>query len=79
MKPAYVLHPGPITSATDGDSHYIDASALVRLYGLRDGEYVIYEPPRAFDRARSWRRDPYEGMTHLFPRADGNYSLQVAA
>lgn len=74
MKIAFVLYPGFVISRTDGDRHYINADQLARLYGLRDGEYVVYQPPRAFDRAASWRRDPYAGLTSLFPRADGDYS-----
>lgn len=33
--PRYLLCPGWVTSQTDGQSHYIGAHQLARLYGVR--------------------------------------------
>lgn len=74
-KIAFVIHPGFVTSQNDGQRHYITADELARLYGLQPGTWVVYQPPRAFDRAASWRRNPYEGLKAIFPRNDGKYPI----
>jgi hypothetical protein len=54
----YALHPGEVVSVTDGDIHYISWVQLVRLYGLRPGEYVV------------WGKGMIEGdfEEHLYPQ-----------
>jgi hypothetical protein len=74
-KIAFVLYPGFVRSQTDGDQHYITAEQLARLYMLERGTWIVYQPPRAFDRAASYRRDPYEGLKAIFPRSDGKYPI----
>jgi hypothetical protein len=74
-KVAFVVHPGFVRSQNDGDQHYISANELARLYMLEPGTWTVYQPPRAFDRAANWRRDPYEGMKAIFPRSDGKYPI----
>ncbi len=73
MKRKYVLHPGNITRNSDGQSHYVSAANLADLYGvamrdcivdLGDGSHCVMTVP---------------GATHLYPRADGDYSLLVGA
>jgi hypothetical protein len=64
----YALHPGKIQSSSDGDTHFISASQLARLYRVRMSECVIWK----------------EGMhthdyIHLFPRTNGNYQLPEKA
>ncbi len=65
----YVLHPGYVTSATDGQEHFIGGPRLAALYGvnIRDSETVVFgdEP--------GYREQP--GDVHLHPRYDGHYSL----
>jgi hypothetical protein len=78
MKPTYVLHPGVIKSHHDGLLHYINATRLAELYGVKIDECTIAPEPRPFDRAVTWRRDPYEGLVHLYPRNDGNYALPTS-
>ena len=77
MKPKYILHPGVVTRHIDGQPHFIDAPRLAALYGVKMADCAIAREPRAFDRAASWRADPYAGMIHLYPRADGVYLLPV--
>lgn len=76
----YVLCPGMVTSQRDGQSHYIGAMQLARLYGVSLRECEIYEP------APWWPRSFYEmaverqkGLPRLTPRYDGDYSLPSGA
>lgn len=63
-KTVYALHPGYVISKEDGDQHWIGVSALVRLYGLKPGEYVVWQENRGY------RHEDYE---HLWPQFDGDY------
>lgn len=74
-KIAFVVFPGFVKSERDGDEHYITAEQLAHLYRLDPGTWIVYQPPRAFDRAASWRRDPYEGLKAIYPRRDGKYPI----
>lgn len=69
----YVLHPGYVTSAADGQEHFIGGPRLAALYGvdIRDRWSVVFgdEP--------SYREQP--GDVHLHPRYDGNYTLPSGA
>lgn len=69
----YVLHPGYVTSAADGQMHFVGGQRLAALYGvdIRDRWSVVYgdEP--------GYRELP--GDVHLHPRHDGNYSLPSGA
>ncbi|OAH88259.1 hypothetical protein BHR41_02400 [Aeromonas salmonicida subsp. salmonicida] len=68
-----------VTSDQDKQRHYIGPMALMRLYGVSPDECEIYEP------ASWWTESCYlmakernAGLTHLRPRADGNYSLPAS-
>lgn len=61
----YAVHPGRVQSTNDGDWHNVTGAHLVRLYGLRSGEYIVW--PRS-NRGLQW--DDYD---HLYPLRDGNY------
>lgn len=63
MPPRYVVHPGWVRSATDGDMHFIAAGHLARLYELAPGEYVVWTERSRFP----------EEWPHLHPRYDGQY------
>lgn len=67
----YVVFGGEVRSKRDGDLHWIPASRVAQLYGLRPGSYRIgrYEP--GFD--------VRPGETALGPRNDGNYTLDRRA
>lgn len=65
----YVLHPDYVTSATDGDSHFIGGPRLASLYGLNIGDRNRV----VFGDAPTYRERP--GDVHLYPRRDGKYML----
>lgn len=66
----YCLHPGKVTSKTDGDIHYIGAARLADLYRVDIRECHVYEElgghiPRIDD----------EFLKCLYPSPSGNYLL----
>jgi hypothetical protein len=65
----YLVMPGEIVSATDGSSHWVGASTLMRLYGVDPQECVVA-------RADTPTPSYYAGLTQLRPRIDGNYTLE---
>ena len=69
----YVLHPGHVLSATDGQTHFINGARLAVLYGLNLRDYQR----AVFAGERGYRELP--GDVHLYPRRDGNYTLPHAA
>jgi hypothetical protein len=72
----YVLHAGPVVSQNDGDTHFVSASDLARLYRLKPGEYVV-APHWRDPLSKGWKAP--EGAIHLRPRRSGNYSLPPAS
>lgn len=64
----YVLHPGPVWSRYDGDRHFVGAAQLAALYRVPPGECVTHND-------LPWWKAP-EGAIHLFPREDGDYTLE---
>ncbi len=65
-KKKYVLHPGFVFSATDGDRHYITARQLAKLWGVPMNMcFVVYnlEEPIATD----------DRLRHLYPLTNGRY------
>ena len=74
MKPyRYILQPGTVTSQSDGQRHYVGASALARLYGvdIRACYIDIGDPCRTNPPIPDHLRD----LPVLAPREDGNYTL----
>ena len=67
----YVLHPGYVTSRTDGDRHYIGSSDLLRLYGVDPRAHTLTLADHIDHRCYRAR----DGDVHLHPRFDGNYTL----
>ena len=65
----YVLHPGFVSSAFDSDEHFVSSDHLVKLYGVSMADCVIDTEPEF----TTWD----ESMVHLYPRYDGNYSLDA--
>ncbi len=65
-KRQYMLHPGFVISANDGDKHFIGAVQLQNLYGVAANRCVVAEP------GLEW-----ESFVHLWPRRDGDYSLHA--
>ena len=67
----YVLHPGYVPSANDGQEHFISAPQLARLYGLD-----IRAQSVVFGNRLAHRDMP--GDIHLHPRFDGDYRLPAS-
>lgn len=74
MKKKYAVCPDWVTSRSDGERHYVDAQALVSLYGVNPSECVVAAPSRE----RS-RQQQFHGLIELRPRSDGNYKLPKPA
>ena len=64
----YLVVPGYVRSASDGEEHYIDAHTLMRLYGVRPDECFVRHP--SFE-----SHGLPKGLRILRPRYDGNYRL----
>lgn len=47
MEIKYYICPGTIRSKTDGDSHYIGAAELMRLYGVSPAECKVIDSPES--------------------------------
>lgn len=71
----YVLCPGYVVSARDGDEHFIGARQLAHLYGVPLNQCVIppdHRMPQSL-RDRFWSR--HANLPKLVPRYDGDYRL----
>ena len=68
----YVLCPGEVVSATDGDIHYISAKQLQELYGVNPKDCIFY-PDMSDPRNKHWIVP--DDAIFLHPREDGNYTL----
>jgi hypothetical protein len=66
----YAVYPGYVISKNDGDEHYIGARQLMRLYGVSQREC------RIFDKHHHHLNSAADGLIALYPRFDGNYTLQ---
>lgn len=64
----YVLHPGYVVSATDGQEHFIGGPRLASLYRVD-----ILDPRVVFGDMPGYREQA--GDIHLRPRSDGRYEL----
>lgn len=62
----YIVHPGVVTSRTDGQRHFVSFNQLVSLYGV-DVENCIF----ASDKTHKISADD----VHLWPKYNGDYTL----
>lgn len=65
------VHPGYVTSKTDGDRHFIGYMQLCRLYGLN--------PNTAFNASRPEALHgifPRDDDEHYYPKEDGDYQVR---
>lgn len=69
-----VLHPGWVTSKTDGTRHFIEFRVLVDLYRFDPRDCIN---ANSDNWARPWERGQNRGepWRHYWPRADGDYSV----
>lgn len=65
----YIVHPGYVTSRSDGDKHYISAGQLMKLYAVKLSECIIITSESDKYKLRGLNRD----LVSLFPREGGNY------
>lgn len=74
MTVRYVLHPGWITSKSDGQYHYITAHRLAELYGV-PMRYCTIQWNVEHPNYRPIHEQPDD--IHLFPLFDGSYWPQT--
>jgi len=81
----YVVYPGFVKSARDGDLHYITASQLIFLYRVSPSECLVINELRSpRNRAEQLevegllRRASEEKLIPLRPLFSGKYSLPAA-
>ena len=83
MRPRYLLCPGLVLSATDGQQHHVGAAALAALYGVPLSECFVL--PDAVNHAGRVDRQVLLSrvvrgeLVLLRPRHDGDYRLPEAA
>lgn len=79
MTKQYLLCPGTVRSATDGQRHYIPAEELARLYNVPMNRCVVLPdrdtPWEILDRMRYLDKLSKGELLKLVPRANGNYVL----
>ena len=63
---SYLVCPGWVQSANDGNMHYITAAQLMELYRVKPSECVVAGSPAARDT---------EGLVHLTVQYNGDYEL----
>ncbi|WP_156136055.1 hypothetical protein [Delftia sp. ZNC0008] len=81
MKARYLLCPGVVPSRTDGDRHFIGASELAALYGVRMAACLILpedghraDPQYRWLRQQLLARADRGELIALRPRRDGKYN-----
>lgn len=62
----FAIHPGPVVSRNDGQTHHIGFAQLLALYHV---------PPQMCVDATQAQALAHTGLVHLEPRNDGNYVL----
>lgn len=68
----YILYPGPITSRSDGQEHFIHAAQLANLYRVRLSECEVMHDDLSVDETKLKER-LWKDLIPLFPRYHGNY------
>ena len=69
----YALHPGWVTSKTDGDRHHISTEQLINLYRLPRRDCIVWDRTVP-DRIKGLNHDDY---IHIYPNYHGNYNLEI--
>ena len=73
MKPRLVVQPGYITSATDGDKHFVSAGRLLQLYSI-DKPYP-WDDLIVVQVNRHQSYTPQVGDVRLTPDPSGKYKI----
>lgn len=69
MRIKYALHPGYVYSKNDGDRHWISATRLAQLYGVKMGECIDAAYTHHMNNTHR------ESLIHLYPDYNGDYKL----
>ena len=64
MKQYYVLYPGPVVCHRSGQTYYMGASTLARLFGVDIQDCVVFDPDP------DSRLKDYDICVHLHPQYD---------
>lgn len=76
IRKKYVVCPGRVVNKDDGQTRYVKADELIRLYGVNGQECAIYEPsPWWPDSYYRMAERQHSGLIRLYPRHNGDYSL----
>jgi hypothetical protein len=62
-----------VKSKTDGDIHYIGASKLAKLYGVKYSDCIVYND----EIVPSMTHQEWKQYIHLFPKRDGRYNVDL--
>lgn len=65
MNKKYVLHPGNVDSQQDTDTHFISASQLARLYGVKMSDCTIVD----YRRPLTYVGRDMDKYIHLYPHS----------
>lgn len=68
-----MLHPGEITSKSDGDRHFIGGAQLANLYGVLPTDDVVTFDFRNPTHTEDYHRRHGMNFIHLYPKRDGDY------
>lgn len=71
MTKKYILCPGWITSISDGDEHFIRASVLADLYGVRFAECHVWpceEREKGYDTPHAMSPERFKQLICLHPQ-----------
>lgn len=71
MTKKYMCHSGYVLSK-DGDTHFISAYTVMRLYGLESSNCTLISNPHQL---RGYSEEQLKSIVHLQPRSDGSYTL----
>lgn len=72
----YVICPGFVQSKNDRQRHYISATQLMRLYGVKPHECLIHEPQPWWTPAQHrMAEEQQKDLPRLGPRYHGDYTL----
>ena len=69
-KVKFVVHPGWVISANDGDRHFIGFQRLCQLYHLNPIECLDASNERQM---RGWSEERFAELKHVNPRSNGMY------
>lgn len=78
MTQRYLLCPGQVRSRRDGDFHFIGASRLAHLYGVRMSECVVLDTSMRGPARLLLERVQAGELVKLEPCYDGDYGLAKA-